>query len=468
MIKQILKNKVFQNFSFLTIGNVVTQIFGLIALIKIARIILPEDYGTYTFMLAQGQLLITIGDLGFRNIIIRSISRDNSKSKGLFITALKLKIIALVLLALLYLIYNSIWGNLNQEQLLLLMLFILFNCSTNLLECVFWGNQKMIITSIVNIIWSVIWLLLILILPDSYVQVTFLFSFFIIISLFKAGMLYLLLIKYGLLRGDNYPFIESSIKLLRESWPYLSLTLMMVPIVYLSNNFLDINSSTTEVGYFNLANKLMSPITLVIGFALSALFPNLSLLWVENPKKFNDRVSFGFKYIMIVALLLCLMFTLFAKEIVIFLFSEKYLPVVKVSQLQIWYVFLMGVNSIIGTIWGAVNMEKLMFKSSVINALITTPLIYYGSMFGALGISYGYVISFAIFEVYLWYLFKKSVNIKIEGDKYLWSLTIALFVVSFWFFSDSQLITRLLISIFMMITFFFYFLKSFKNYNREI
>ena len=92
---------------------------------------------------------------------------------------------------------------------------------------------------------------------------------------------------------------------------------------------------------------------MVLGFALSAVFPNLSALWAKDKHKFYNYISSGFKYFMLPALVLCTLFTLFAREVVVLLFTDAYLPAVKVCQLQVWFVFLMGVNSLIGTILGS-------------------------------------------------------------------------------------------------------------------
>ncbi|MEJ0106412.1 MAG: oligosaccharide flippase family protein [Bacteroidota bacterium] len=67
---KIFKSKVLQNFSYLMAGSVISQTLGMIALIKITRILAPADYGIYAFLLGQGFLLTTLGDLGVRSINI--------------------------------------------------------------------------------------------------------------------------------------------------------------------------------------------------------------------------------------------------------------------------------------------------------------------------------------------------------------------------------------------------------------
>jgi len=161
-------------------------------------------------------------------------------------------------------------------------------------------------------------------------------------------------------------------------------------------------------------------------------------------------------------LVLCTLFTLFAREVVTMLFTDAYLPAVKVCQLQVWFVFLMGVNSLIGTILGATDNEKLLLRLGVANAVVSTPLLYFGSYYGALGLSYGYVISFAVFEIYVWFVFKRALKVKIDIDVLLWVLAVAFFILSYFIPVDTGIIYRLMFGTFAVVGLGLFFRKSMK------
>lgn len=452
LFNRLRQYEVFRNFSYLTIGGILSQAIGLITLIKLARVFSPDHYGLYTFLLVQGQIIITIGDLGFTNVVIRSIARDRLRTRELLRAALGLKLGAVILLTLVYLGYNSAWGHISVNEVILICLFAALNCMNTLFESIFVGNKKMLPISIINISTNMVWCIVVFLMPEHRVNVVFVFTLFILLNFLKAAIFYLYLKFRNFIVGPARNFLNSSKQLLKESWPFLSLSLVMLPINYFSNNFLDINSTKEELGYFNLAQKLMMPVTLVIGFALSAIFPNLSSLWTNDKEKFYHYISKGLKYFMILALVLCFLFTLVAKEVVVILFTDEYLPAIKVCQLQIWFVFLMSVNSLIGTIWASTNKEKLILKTGIINALISTPMLFYASRFGALGLSYGYIISFAIFEIYLWVTFVKSEGLPLNEGLLLWLAALALFFVSYLIPQEISIIYRL--SIFLVFSVF--------------
>ncbi len=460
LVNRLKKSTVAKNFSYITMGSILAQGINLLSLVQIARVFRPDDYGIYTFLITQAFLLYTLGELGIRSIVIRTIARNKMTTGSVVYNGMLLRGSCVLLFFGCYVLYNYIGGSLSAIQLMLILFFALSYCISNLFEAAFWGHEKMLPPALINVTTSLIWLALVYLLPSAYLTVNGLFFIYFLINLITGFSFYVILRKLNLLIGKKEPFVSSTVALLRESWPYFSLILLNLPISYLSNNFLDINSSNDEIGYFNLAQKLTSPVSLIIGFSLSAIFPNMSSLWLKDQPRFARLVSSGVKIFLLFAVVVCFVFTLFAKEVVLLFFSEEYFPVIDVCRLQIWYVFLMGFNSLIGTIWGATNKEKLLFTSGLINALISTPLLYWGSFHGALGLSYGYVISFAIFEFYLWFLFRKTVKTRISQAGLIWLLVGGLFAGSYFFLAHLTLAFRIIAAVLVLGAMGYYFLRQ--------
>ena len=458
LVNRLKKSTVAKNFSYITLGSILAQLINLFSLVQIAKIFHPDDYGVYTFLITQAFLLYTLGELGIRSIVIRTIARNKHTTGSVVYNGMLLRISCVLLFFGLYSIYNFAGGSLSNIQLLLILFFALSYCISNLFEAAFWGHEKMLPPALINVSTSLIWLAMVYLLPPEYVTVNGLFFLYFLINFITGLSFYIILRRLHLLKGKKEPFIPSTTRLLRESWPYFSLILLGLPISYLSNNFLDINSTSDEIGYFNLAQKLTSPVSLIIGFSLSAIFPNLSSLWLKDEPRFARLISRGVKLFLLFAVMVCFIFTLFAEEVVLIFFSDAYLPVIDVCRLQIWYVFLMGFNSLIGTIWGATNKERLLFSSGLVNALISTPLLYWGSFHGALGLSYGYVISFAIFEFYLWFLFRRSIKTTISQSGILWVLVAGLFAASYFFLAELHILYRIIAAVLVLGAIGYYFL----------
>jgi O-antigen/teichoic acid export membrane protein len=458
---QFLQHKVVQNFSYLTISSVLSQVISLLTVLKITSVLLPSDYGLYTFLMVQGTLLVTIGDLGTGNIIIRSIAREQKKTNDLAFNSGILRLVALLLLSIIYVIYNYFLGSLTGTQLALLFAFSAVNVLFRLSENIFLGYQKMFIPSLVGLLYSVFWLTTIYVLPKDAYDATTLFTAFLALNALKAGLMFFFLHSQKLFVGKIHGLLESSKDLLRQSWPYFMMVLIMVPFNHFSNNYPDINSTSEEVGYYNLALRLIGPLSLVIGFALSAIFPNLSAMWVEKRDQYYRFVGIGFRYFMIVALLACFLFTLFIGDLVTLLFSEEYLPAIRICQLHVWYTFLTSIDSLMGTILGSINREKLILRFGIIYLIVCTPALYFGSKFGALGLSLSYVFSFGICQIYVWQVFRKVTKLQISNSTVIWGLAIVAFVVSNGIPLEHTFIYRLVLALVVLAFSGWYFYRVF-------
>lgn len=460
MLKKIVQHKVFRNFSYLTFGTVVSQILGLITVLKITKVLHPDDYGSYTFIMAQGTLLMYIGDLGIRNVFIRTIARDASKTNDMVYNGLILRSLAVTLLSIIYIGYNHILGSLNTIDLILVFAFAYISVFGKLFEMAYLGHQKMLPPAVINLIFATIWFLFVFIIPESWIEVFFLLVVFFALNAFKNLVFYLSLKKEKLLTGPIPNFWKSSKAVIKESWPYFAMMLIMLPFNKLSNNFLDINSTIEQVGYFNLSERFTGPVSIVLDLALTAIFPNLSALWITNQLQFRQVIQKGFKYYMLLGMTLCFLFTLFAGEILGLLFPASYAPAVIICQMQVWYFFLSSVDSLIGTILGATNNEKKILKLAIVNSSISTPILFYGSTFGALGLATAFVGTFALFQFYLWYTFKKTTSINVEDKILMWIFAIILFVMSNFFLQDNGLLIKILFGFFTLLIMSAYLFKD--------
>lgn len=462
VIKKIKTNKVFQNFSYLTIGNAVSQVLSLVTVLKITAFFTPDDYGLFTFVTTQGLLLLALSELGIKQIIIRAIAREPERTRDLIVNGSILRFLSVTGLTLIYLIYNNFFGTLDPFQVILVGACAMSHAFWHMIEYAYLGHQKMLFPSILKIFYSIFWFLSIFILPQAYFTVNNLIFVFIFLNVVQGLGFTLLLKKNKLLLGNTSNFWISTKAILNESWPYFSVMLVMIPVQSFHNIYLELNSTVNEIGYFNLARRLLSPVQMVLDYALIAAFPSLSALWVSDKAKFNKIVTNGFQYFMLLGLTLSFLFTIFVKEAVVLLFSQDYLPAVAVTQMQVWFTFLMAVNRTISVVFGAINQEKLMFRLSLINAIISIPMLYFGSKFGAYGLSVGYVLSFALMEIYLWIKFKKIIKVKIKNDLLLWTVAIILYGLSFYLSEIESFIVKITLAILVLspITIYLYYQKN--------
>ncbi|MFS2187014.1 oligosaccharide flippase family protein [Mucilaginibacter sp. Mucisp84] len=423
-IKKILSNKVVKNFSYLTIGNFLSQFILVFSSIKIARILGPAGFGVFSYILIQSALYAVIAELGIRNISIRTVARDGEKSKLVFFSAIFLQLIGLGFSVILMLIYEHFAHSVSPELLLYLVINVFVLNLWSSCEAIWQGHQRMGIAESINVFFSIVWLVFIIITPSSAISVNYVIKYYTLILLGKTMVIFsvMFLVK-DILKGSASGFLKFGRSMIKDSSHYYLNNIFTLPTNYLSNNFLQINSTKVELGYFNTSNRLINPIKMVINLGMSAVFPSFSNLWVTNKELLLDKLKKTFPLFIIIISFLCFSFTLVSKEVVLILFGAKFLPSVNIIQYQIWFLFIFALNWYIGNIWGATDNQRLLSKWGIANSLIATPFLFIGSKYGGLGLSISYLIAYVIFLPFLYNTFTKSLNIKLNLIReFIWAI----------------------------------------------
>lgn len=436
LIRQLVKVKVFQNFSYLLVGNIKMQLLNLIAVMIIAKVFKPELFGVYSFMMAQSMLLAVIADLGIRTILIRTAANGSATILNKYLSiATVAGLIGNFILFCIYLIYNFFFGELSFFQIVLISSYSVVLSFSNSLESVFLGKQKMLPTVVTNILTSIFWLLFVFYILNGDISINLFFLVFILIFALKPLILLIIIYKKFSFQFEISNFRLDFKLVFLQAMPFLGLALISLPANNLANNFLAYNSTFEEVGFFSLSQKFTSPVSMVLSILFSSLFPNFSILWSDNRKNFQRIIFKSIPVFILFGTFLVALFLVIIDPIFKLFFSVQYYSVLGILKFQIWYVFLFGVASLLGTIFTAMHQDKLLFRMAVLNSIIITPILWFGSYFGGLGLSFGYLIGFTIFLTIEWFVFSKKLNMPTKAN-YVWLFPILLFVMfySFYFY----------------------------------
>src|SRR5690606_22497415 len=138
------------------------------------------------------------------------------------------------------------------------------------------GLEKMELSGFVNIISSICWILVILLLPDEYLDITTIFIIFTFYTIFKALLFFIIIrirTKFSIKLNTSVDEKNKVSKLVSDSLPFYYLDLFTLLSMQIPILFLEFRSGTEEIGYFNIASKVLLPISLIVNTALSAIFP---------------------------------------------------------------------------------------------------------------------------------------------------------------------------------------------------
>jgi len=399
-----------KSFSSLTLFTGLSQLLGMFATIRIARLFAPDIYGQYGVIIATVSIFQVIAALGLRQIVIRTIARDKSNSRVVYYSSLIGRLFGVIVSSIVLLIYQFL-HNRNISTIDLLMIASLFSLNFwESLENLAFGNQKMESSGYINFAFNIIWVTCIYIFPRSYFTLELIFLTQIIFQFCKDIFYYAYSRRYNFLQGplEKKDVMPELRVLIKDSSSYYLMYLLSLLTSQLPILLLNANSSSTEVGFFNVSNKLLSPLSIVISTALVTLFPHFSKLYVSNKGGFYKQLKNAFILFTIIGIFGAFTVTLFRGEVVNLLFGLAYAKSSMVMSYQCWFLVInTGLLSLISNLLGAMDKQRTLSKITIIGSLISVPILWYGSRFGAENLSLAYLIFSLLQFSYCWFFLVK-------------------------------------------------------------
>jgi PST family polysaccharide transporter len=373
---QILKEKIelhkniIQNFSYMSVIQVVNMLLPLVIYPYLIRILGVEVYGLLAFaQAAVGYLVILVG-FGFHISATKEISlhRDDREKlseivSSVFIIKAALFVIAAILMGFIILVLPQAKG---YETLFFLTLWM---CLYELLFPMwyFQGIEKMKYITYITLVCRFIFLGLIFIFIHDSSDVLYV-PIINSIGALIAGLisLYIVFIKDGIkFKWTSFAIIKSYLK---ESAP-----IFISRVSSIKDNspmfFIGLFLGSTAVAYYDLSSKVVRIFISVLDNITNVSFP---LIAKSKNSDLNKRIT----HVMIGLLLLSALFIIiFSKFIILFLGGKEMLPSLPLFFINV-FLLLRPLSSIIGTNVLISNGLNRKFSSS----LIYSTIFYFGIM----------------------------------------------------------------------------------------
>ena len=430
MIKRLLSNQIVKNFSVLTGTNIVIQFLSVLSSIRLARLLQPDGYGLYNLLMVQSSIFSIIAFFGLSLVIIRYVARNKSESKYIFNVSNKIRIVSTLLAILCLLIYNILISKDSLTPLLIFLIssLVIFQSFWDSIQSIAFGNERMESAGYINLICTVFWVISVYTIPKANFNLNLLLIAYVIFQVIKTISYYFWLKKKILENNQNVinnPDINIK-SIIRQSNYFFILAIFstiqtQVPVLLLNQN-----STLDQVGIFNLGNRILSPMQMTLGMALTSIYPSLFRLAFKNKEFFAIKIRKLLNFLVIIGVWACICFTLFNREVVLMLYGNAYLGSAKVILIQCWVTLLFSLFSTIGTVLSSYDKQRMLAILSVIHGTIAFPIFYIGSKYGAIGLAWASLISAYINMTYHWIIFRKllSPNLTFSYSFKLFSLIV--------------------------------------------
>ncbi|CAH1057994.1 flippase [Paenibacillus pseudetheri] len=380
-------SKFAKNLSWIFAGNLVHAILQFLLNILIARVLTTADYGLINYSASLIAFFTSLGTLGFNGIITKKISDEEDKAEeylgSAIIYRLIFSIFAIISLQIIVRIFDP--NNTKLHTVVFFQSITIFFGAFDLIVYFFRYTAQAKVVEVLRLaafFLSAFWRLIVL---ATYKSITLYVLGTSIESVFFAVFLVFAFVK---IKKTRFKFRNSTaISLMRLSYPFISSAIMTTIYGQVDKIMLNNMIDSTAVAYFSVSLTLAGAISIIPSALIEGFRPDIMASRNRDIKKYHKRLKQLYCMVFWICITYCLFITIFAKDIVLILYGDKYLPAVSSMSLIVWYTSFSYFGAINNMYMVAENKVKwvqvITLVGAILNVLLNFILIPYYGIVGA-------------------------------------------------------------------------------------
>lgn len=378
--------RIVKNFLSLTIATIVSRLIGFVIVAYLARTLSTAGFGQISFAQVIVGYSVLLTDFGLKTLGIREVSRHKEEIKKYVSNILTLRIILAITSFFLLLAFIKLINRSTDHGILIALFGLSLFPSVLLLDWVFQGIERMEFVGIANIIQSMTYGGLVLLLvkkPSDILGVPSLF--------FLASSIVVVFVTYSFVRKYGRFSLSFEVRVWKElfskSLP-LGFSLIIIAI-YQSIDvvMLGFMKGDETVGWYSAASRIIQAILPLAGLFAQTVFPVVSRFYRESQEKLSLVLNISVKFLILVAIPLGIGGTILAGPIMDLIYGPKYQPGIIAFRILIWTVPLIFVGAVPAQVLiagdGARKFMVGMSIGAAINIILNVWLIPSFSLLGA-------------------------------------------------------------------------------------
>jgi O-antigen/teichoic acid export membrane protein len=367
--------KIAKNTVFLLLSNVLAYLFTFISTVYTARYLGVEGWGIISVALSITGIFGVFTDLGLSSFTVREVARDKSLVDKYFSNTFVIKIFLGFFTFGLIALISYMVGYSQQiiNVIYLITISVILGSFTSVFYSIFQAYEKMEYQSLATIISNLGMLVLTLIVIYLGVTVVGFAVIYIVVSL--IAFIYISIIY---LKKYSLPKLEIDLEfwkeIFKESLPF-AITGIFVTIYFWIDSFmLSVMVGNDAVGIYNAAYRLIFVLLFIPSLFVTALFPVMSRHFESARELLKMEYEKSFKFLFIVAIFIFIYGLIFANEIIMIIFGQKFNQSIITLQTLIWVVPIIFLTLLFGNILNAVNKQRVVTIVATLNVLFNITL----------------------------------------------------------------------------------------------
>lgn len=415
---------VIKNTFYLATAELITKLIAFIVTIYVARYLQDTGFGKYSFVFAFTSLFAILPDLGLNTLVIREIAR-NKQLTSKYIGNVSLIKIILSIITLLLMIFTINIMNYPPDTTLAVYIiggYVILNSFSLFSRSIYRAFERMEYETLTRIFErGVVGTLVIYLIYKGTDLIGISYAYLI------TGVL--TLVVNSIIVSKIFSKPEFKIDLLfmknttKNALPFGLTAIFAVVYFKIDTVMLSIMEGDDVVGWYNASYNVIEGLSgLIAGSIAGVSFPLLSKYSIIPDRKVAlKKVFIQFLQISLVSgLIVSIFVTIYAAEIIEFLYEGKYSNSIIVLQILIWAFFIICISYTSSTLLNAMNKQKIVAIGTGIGALLNISLnLILIPQYSLVGAAVATVLT-ELFGaiIYIWYVLK-LLKINFEELRYL-------------------------------------------------
>lgn len=364
--------QVFNNAKWIIICKIAQSLLQFLVGIICARYLGPSNYGLINYASSVVSFVIPIAKLGLDSTLVRELIDRPEKEGEILGTSLTLNFISSLISMVGVFTFVSLANADDYVTIIVCMLYSLMLLFLVLEMSQYWFQYKLMskYSSIVMLVsyFCVSAYKIFLLVTEKSV-----YWFAVSHSVEYGTVGIFLIIIYFRLGGQKFSFSFSTAKrLLNRSRYYIAASLLVmlfqnVGVVMLSNF-----AEHSETGYYSSALTSATILQFVFTAIIDSYKPLIFTAKKESSGDYEKNVSGLYGIITYIAIVQAIVFTIFAKLIIVVLYGEEFISAVPVLRILVWYIPFSFMGSIRNIWLLAEDKQRYLWKINLFGVVVNT------------------------------------------------------------------------------------------------
>lgn len=366
--------RIAKNAGFLMASQIATWIFSLVLTIMMPRFLGVEGIGQLRLATSIWAIVMIVATFGMDTLLTKEIAREPEKAGDLFGTSLILRLLMFLAGGLTILVYLQFIGYSAQTVLVIYVIGFssLIGQGASTFDASLKGLERMEYTSLASVVSAAVLTVLRVVLLLLKQNVVVIAAVAVLSALAGLVVQYHYLRKLTPLRFTfRWNFAR---QVLANSMPYFFVNVVIVLYHQVDVLMLSWLLNEKSIGWYGVTDQLIGTLLFIPTILMTALFPNLSRMFVSSQEDFKKLARKIIDMSLVVSIPIGLGILLIANQVVSLLFGSDFAksgPILAVRGLVLIFTYL---NTMLGLILIVSEKQKVWARVIFAATLVTIPL----------------------------------------------------------------------------------------------